>query len=74
VLIEPGVLAQQEVPAGGGDVRVMAVAPGSTAGVECIVHRDGSSVVPPSPVGLRATANADAAVLSVLRTHGLIAS
>jgi hypothetical protein len=59
VLIEPGMLAQQEVPAGGGDVRVMAVAPGSTAGVECIVHRNGSSVVPPSPVGLRATANAD---------------
>src|SRR5690606_29048449 len=58
ILIEAAALAQHDLPNGQGDVRVMAVAPGSAAGVECEVVRNGASLVPPSPVALRATHSA----------------
>jgi hypothetical protein len=61
VLIEPGTLAQHEVPPG-RDICVMAAAAGSTTGIERLVQRNGSSVVPPSPVGVRAAVNPDGSV------------
>lgn len=63
ILIEPDTLVQHDIAGSVGEIRVMAVAPGSDAVAETTASRTGFSVTPPSPVGLRATSSADGSVM-----------
>lgn len=63
VLIEAIALAPHDVPVGSGDVHVMAVAPGNGTEVEQAALRNGSSLVPPCPVGLHAVPHVDGGLM-----------